>query len=200
MRCKPTCFTCLLIQVRENFSSIIHHSTQSVGWLDASVQHAALGALTDASALRRRRHETQAREVPTHHYNFRTWWKGINSILCLWGTWSTSSSTVSAHIFITDAWIYVFRNVNSSIAEQTFSWFRNYASSFKTGAVNSHMIFVLVYVKKTQQSHSPQLHEPHECFQRAEDQDRQGCSHAAKASIPQVRLSSTSVFYVDLVS
>ena len=108
MRCKPTCFTCLLIQIRENPSSIIHHSTQSVGWLDASVQHAALGALTDASALRRRRHETQAREVPTHHYNFRTWWKGINSILCLWGTWSTSSSTVSAHIFITDAWIYVF--------------------------------------------------------------------------------------------
>ncbi|CAE6915818.1 unnamed protein product [Symbiodinium sp. CCMP2592] len=40
------------------------------------------------------------------------------------------------------------RNVNSSIAEQTFSWFRNYASSFNTKATNSHMFFVLVYVKK----------------------------------------------------
>ena len=40
------------------------------------------------------------------------------------------------------------RNVNSSIAEQTFAWFRNYASSFNTKAINSHMFFVLVYVKK----------------------------------------------------
>ncbi|CAE7506799.1 unnamed protein product [Symbiodinium sp. CCMP2592] len=40
------------------------------------------------------------------------------------------------------------RNVNSSIAEQTFSWFRNYASSFNTKAMNSHMLFVLVYVKR----------------------------------------------------
>ena len=39
------------------------------------------------------------------------------------------------------------RSVNSSIAEQTFSWFRGYASSFNTKAHDTHIFYVLLYVK-----------------------------------------------------
>ncbi|CAE7455345.1 unnamed protein product, partial [Symbiodinium sp. CCMP2456] len=39
------------------------------------------------------------------------------------------------------------RSVNSSIAEQTFSWFRGYASSFNTKAHETHIFYVLLYVK-----------------------------------------------------
>ena len=39
------------------------------------------------------------------------------------------------------------RSVNSSIAEQTCSWFRGYASSFNTKAHDTHIFYVLLYVK-----------------------------------------------------
>ena len=39
-------------------------------------------------------------------------------------------------------------HVNSSIAEQTFSWFRNYAGILNTKAPDSHIFHVLVYVKR----------------------------------------------------
>ena len=39
------------------------------------------------------------------------------------------------------------RSVNSSIAEQTFSWFRGYASSFNTKAHDTHIFYVLLHVK-----------------------------------------------------
>ncbi|CAE7546453.1 unnamed protein product, partial [Symbiodinium microadriaticum] len=39
------------------------------------------------------------------------------------------------------------RSVNSSIAEQTFSWFRGYACSFNTKAHDTHIFYVLLYVK-----------------------------------------------------
>ncbi|CAE7791620.1 unnamed protein product [Symbiodinium sp. CCMP2592] len=40
------------------------------------------------------------------------------------------------------------RDVNTSIAEQTFSWFRGYASSFNTKNADTHIFYVLLYVKK----------------------------------------------------
>ena len=40
------------------------------------------------------------------------------------------------------------RNVNSSIAEQTFSWFRGYASTFNVKNPLTHVFYVLLYVKK----------------------------------------------------
>ena len=39
-------------------------------------------------------------------------------------------------------------NVNTSAAEQTFAWFRNYASVLNTKATESHIFHVLVYVKR----------------------------------------------------
>ena len=39
------------------------------------------------------------------------------------------------------------RRVTSSIAEQTFSWFRGYASSFNTKAHDTHVFYVPLYVK-----------------------------------------------------
>ena len=38
--------------------------------------------------------------------------------------------------------------VNTSAAEQTFAWFRNYASVLNTKAMASHIFHVLVYVKR----------------------------------------------------
>ena len=40
------------------------------------------------------------------------------------------------------------RNVNSSIAEQTFSWFRGYASTFNVKNPLTHVFYVLLYIKK----------------------------------------------------
>ena len=40
------------------------------------------------------------------------------------------------------------RDVNSSIAEQTFSWFRGYAASFNSKSPDTHIFYVLLYVKK----------------------------------------------------
>ena len=40
------------------------------------------------------------------------------------------------------------RDVNTSIAEQTFSWFRGYAASFNTKNADTHIFYVLLYVKK----------------------------------------------------
>ena len=39
-------------------------------------------------------------------------------------------------------------NVTASAAEQTFAWFRNYASVLNTKATDSHIFHVLVYVKQ----------------------------------------------------
>eukprot|EP00439_Symbiodinium_sp_Y106_P064748 s877_g10.t1 len=51
-----------------------------------------------------------------------------------------------ARPFTSVDWIYVYA-VNISIAEQTFSWFRGYASSFNTKAHDTHIFYVLLYVK-----------------------------------------------------
>ncbi|CAE7719899.1 unnamed protein product [Symbiodinium sp. CCMP2592] len=40
------------------------------------------------------------------------------------------------------------REVNTSIAEQTFRWFRGYASTFNTMSRSTHLFYVLLYVQK----------------------------------------------------